>query len=486
MPSKLLLGNVMLSVFLYSGALFGWAPLQQILLSEHNGRGQFDNLCLTNTTKFPCTEQSARLNLVYTLGTFTLSLVSLPGGWFLDTYGVRATVFLSGLFTISGFVLFGFSDSDSFDGFIYGAVLIATGGFLVMVSAFPASFLFPKWQTVILAAVSCLFDASSLTFAVFAPLIQYVKREQLFLYYACFAALVYASLIFQWSLVSNEDDNKNQNNNSEVDHEKQLEDSLMERSEEEEDPQVDHSPMWDLTVSQQLRSFEFFFIAAFCSVQQLRANTYIGLNDDILIEMGDKDGHYINIFSYALPAGIVFIPLIDFAVTKLGLVGALHSTNLLGVLYGSLVLIKSLPLQLVTFLAFTGYRAFLYSVMSAFNAKIFGLRTLGRLTGFVFTSSAIFQLLQYPIALVGHKYPFWTQLGLVLSSFFVIPLVLFFQCKNNAMNISSSIINTNVHSPLISPKSPTLSSSASTRKLERGSTFLRSPSKNTSKKYLRT
>jgi len=144
---KLLLVNVLLSVFLYSGMLFGWAPLQKLLLSEHNGFGQFDELCQNqphlNTTRKPCPAQLNQLNLVYTLGTFTLSLVSLPGGWFLDTYGVRATVFLSGIFQISGMLLFGFSDSVTFNWFIPGAIAMAAGGFLIMVASFPVSFLFP-------------------------------------------------------------------------------------------------------------------------------------------------------------------------------------------------------------------------------------------------------------------------------------------------------------------------------------------------------
>ena len=516
----------MLSVFLYSGALFGWAPLQQILLSEHDGRGQFDTLCQfkANTTNTePCQSQLERLNLIYTLGTFTLSLVSLPGGWFLDTYGVRATVSLSGAFTVGGFVLFGISDSDSFDAFIPGAVLIATGGFLIMVSAFPVSFLFPKWQTIILAAVSCLFDASSLTFALFAPLMQYVSRKRLFLYYAGVAVVVYACLIFQWGLGSKEskhgaDQDTEEHHNTGEDNEKPLVqnngliDEHLEREEEENNGLIDEhlereeeedkeatnmlnasSRMWDLTVFQQLQSFEYIFIVVFCSIQQLRANTYIGLNDEVLIRMGDTNGHYINIFSYALPCGIVFIPIIDVAVTRLGLVGALHATNLLGVLYGTLVLINSLPVQLGTFLAFTGYRAFLYSVMSTFNAHIFGLRTLGRITGFVFTSSAVFQLLQYPLVSsidsVFHKNPFWPQVGLVSLSGVIIPFVFYFQCRKSRRRRNSGGIQSNsadVHSPLVTHVSPDgsnyrISSSESNmrKNMHRSSSFLRSPSKHT-------
>jgi hypothetical protein len=174
-------------------------------------------------------------------------------------------------------------------------------------------------------------------------------------------------------------------------------------------------------------------------------------------------------------------------------VGALHATNLLGVLYGTLVLINSLPVQLGTFLAFTGYRAFLYSVMSTFNAHIFGLRTLGRITGFVFTSSAVFQLLQYPLVSsidsVFHKNPFWPQVGLVSLSGVIIPFVFYFQCRKSRRRRNSGGIQSNsadVHSPLVTHVSPdgsnyriSSSESNSRKNMHRSSSFLRSPSKHT-------
>ena len=376
-----------------------------------------------------------------------------------------------------------------------------------MVSAFPVSFLFPKWQTLILAAVSCLFDASSATFAVFAPVIHlnYVSRQHLFLYYAGGAVVVYFFLVLQWSFVPT-DSNSNDTPSIEADtldderplvHTNTI-DSQLEADQEEDDSGEDshHSPMWDLSVFQQLHSFEYFFAVAFCSIQQLRANTYIGLNDEVLKRMGDVDGQYINIFSYALPSGVVFIPIIGFAVDRLGLVGALHATNALGVVYGTLVLVDHLPVQLGTFLAFTGYRAFLYSVMSTFNAQVFGFKTLGRITGFVFTSSAIFQLLQYPIVdsidTIFHNDPFWPQVFLVSLSGIIIPLVIYFQCRSRGKSerSGSSIVNgahSDLHSPLVSSLSPRgksgshrkNSSQSSTRSLRRSSSFLRSPSKHT-------
>ena len=48
----------------------------------------------------------------------------------------------------------------------------------------------------------------------------------------------------------------------------------------------------------------------------------------------------------------------------------------------------------MNFLAFAGFRAFLYGVVSAYIAQTFGLRTLGRVTGCVFTCGALVNLAQ--------------------------------------------------------------------------------------------
>ena len=53
--------------------------------------------------------------------------------------------------------------------------------------------------------------------------------------------------------------------------------------------------------------------------------------------------------------------------------------------------------QVVNFLAFAAFRAYLYGVMSAYIAQTFGLRTLGRITGCVFTFGAVVNVVQAPI-----------------------------------------------------------------------------------------
>ena len=138
----------------------------------------------------------------------------------------------------------------------------------------------------------------------------------------------------------------------------------------------------------------------------LKANTYLGGVVGLLDSYGDKElGHYYSkVFSFVLPAGIVCVPFIDKSINSFGLVGSLTLTTLIGLVFSGLAIIPVLKWQIGTFAAFTIFRAFLYAVMSTFNAQIFGLETLGRITGVVFTSSSVMGLLQYPLIDITNSY----------------------------------------------------------------------------------
>eukprot|EP00035_Acanthoeca_spectabilis_P039819 m.65318 g.65318 ORF g.65318 m.65318 type:complete len:498 (+) comp9752_c0_seq2:643-2136(+) len=420
--------TALLSVFFFSGILLGWAPFMHALLEE----GQFEELChdVENITRpadklGKCDAQLNELNLIFTLGSATISASSLPCGIFLDTYGPRAAVFVSLLFELSGLVLLAFADSRSFDVFVPGVLGIAVGGLMIMISAFPISFRFPKHQSTILATISCLFDASSLIFAVFDYVQQFFTRKQLMLGYAVFCAVLYCLVLLFWSITGFTPPGEEQTGRVDPDDDDQLIDgvwtgSIQERKQLQlvvgsEGP-VDNPPQGtaannegeaahghDLTqkgIWTQVMSFEFMFLIAFGSIQMLRANAYIGFNDELLARYGDDvscHGWYTSLFGWILPASIVFIPLIDGCICYFGLGGTLHITNVFGAIYGGLVLIPSLKVQLGTFAVFVCFRAFLYATMSTYTAEIFGLATLGRITGSLFTASAVFVLLQYPL-----------------------------------------------------------------------------------------
>ena len=104
----------LVSVLLFSGIIFGWAPLELLLLQE----GQYSELCTAaNTTPTSngddtCPDQMNRLNAMFTLAQFWLSFASLPVGFLLDMAPKPLHFATAGVLEISGLILMAFSNSN--------------------------------------------------------------------------------------------------------------------------------------------------------------------------------------------------------------------------------------------------------------------------------------------------------------------------------------------------------------------------------------
>ena len=70
------------SILLFSGIVFGWTALQNILLRE----GFYSGLCAVGQP-LPCDAQSTALNRAFTFASTAVSLVALPCGMLLDRFG---------------------------------------------------------------------------------------------------------------------------------------------------------------------------------------------------------------------------------------------------------------------------------------------------------------------------------------------------------------------------------------------------------------
>ena len=88
-------GLAMTACFLFSGILFGWAPLKMILIRE----GQFRGTCAYNDPD-PCSNQLVEFNFIFTIAQFCLNLASLPVGFFLDYASKILHFTLAGLLTV--------------------------------------------------------------------------------------------------------------------------------------------------------------------------------------------------------------------------------------------------------------------------------------------------------------------------------------------------------------------------------------------------
>jgi MFS transporter, LAT3 family, solute carrier family 43, member 3 len=404
---------VLLSDLLFTGLIFGWAPLLLMLQDEQ----QYGELCEATGKAAPCVDQENKLNLMFAAASVAANIGALPIGMFLDYCGPKVAITLAALLEISGLVLMALADSQQFDVFVPAYVLLAFGGSVTMMCSFPASFLIMKYQTAILAAISCLFDGSSAVFLVLYSIRSNygVERRDLFLMLAVGATCVYLVLIALWHV---------------------NEKALLEDDEDLVQPEEERHllPVFDriesdeynatsdvrrvqrrktqglLLVDQPFRkqvfTSEYGFILTFAVVQVLRANVFIGTTNKLLENYGDQAFGflYTKIFSFVLPLGFLFVPGIDYVVEKKGLSVSLVVTNSLGVVYNAMLLVPSLTLQCLTFFVFTGFRAFLYAVMSAFTAKTFGLKNLGTLSGLMFTMCSLVSLLEYPAVTLSNTY----------------------------------------------------------------------------------
>jgi len=154
------------------------------------------------------------------------------------------------------------------------------------------------------------------------------------------------------------------------------------------------------SVWKQLTGLEFWFMLVCSAIGILRSNLFIAMMPLLLDNMGDHVGHgdaYKQLFNYVLTCGFVFIPLINYCAKLTGILNTLQVTNAIGIAAFGLGLAPLLPIQILTFVVFTGFRAFLYAIVSAYNLQVFGVGTFGKIQGLMFTVGAAVNLLQAPL-----------------------------------------------------------------------------------------
>lgn len=462
--------TVFASNILFTGLVFGWAPLLLMLQNEK----QYGELCENDTALihnsdsddlgFACAAQENKLNLIFVVASVIMSAVSLPIGIFMDYAGPMKAIALAAVVELSGLFLMAFADSQTFDIFIPAYTMLALGGIVTMMASYPASFVIVEYQTMILAGINCLFDGSSVVFLILYSMQSTfgTSRQQLFIGLAFLAGLIYLLLIALWylnekgiSLKRNASDSaivakeESQESRERLNPEAQVKTLSKECNGNAHDPFVDsvlldqlkHKldtlRLVDAPIRRQLKSMEFTFIMVFAMIQMLRATIYIGTTNKLLENYGDADHSFIytKVFSMVLPLGFLFVPAIDYIVERKGLMTALLVTIGLGVTFNVFSLIPSLPVQCFSFFFFTSFRAFLYAVMSVFMAKTFGVKNLGTLMGFIFSIGSVVGFLEYPAVLVSNKYlDGELTLMYVISLFLCVTLIPFVSYLRNCQH----------------------------------------------------
>lgn len=428
---------------LYAGVLFGWAPLQLLLIRD----GVFSDRCVDGFDSSggdSCSAQLERINLLYTIGSTASIVGSIFSGLILDTYGFTTNCALSGVFSFVGYLLLALSPSNSLPLLIVSVCFIGFGGIFAFFCVFGISSMVLKSNIpLVLTGANVFFDCSAVIPLLFYQLYEAeYSRKSIFLSYAALACVVYSLYLVVYyraysyrqlhqmdAPVSGDEDGSVESETSvrsvvigiEIPHKphrrdrsnsrvSELSDQPMHADVESIAEPVNTGPAIEDFVSLpwtvQIRSQYFLCMTSFCIVMMLRSNIYLGTVQILLEHYNDDEYNYLftQLFIAILPFGFVFIHLVDYLLKKYGFATFLNIVSLLGIAYGVIAVIPVLYLQVVTFVLYTAYRAFFYSVVATFNACVFGSKNAGRIHGFMFLLAGIVNIVQWPLMLLIFEY----------------------------------------------------------------------------------
>eukprot|EP00403_Amphidinium_massartii_P033817 CAMPEP_0178442418 /NCGR_PEP_ID=MMETSP0689_2-20121128/38140_1 /TAXON_ID=160604 /ORGANISM="Amphidinium massartii, Strain CS-259" /LENGTH=492 /DNA_ID=CAMNT_0020065935 /DNA_START=98 /DNA_END=1576 /DNA_ORIENTATION=+ len=381
----------LLSVFLFSGIVFGWAPLNSLLLSE---RTFYKDLCPDGAEE-ACDAQRSALNQAFTIASTAVSLVALPAGYFVDKKGPIWGVTVAGVLEVLGLVGIALCEkygSLHFDLFLYSFTLIAVGGAMTMFCGYTLPFVFPAYATLLVETTSCLFDGSCIIFTGFSVVYNLgISFSALWWGYAALAVVIYGLLIFAWLLCREE-----------LDAARAGPAEAGGEVEGPAEPRPSSDEISAMPLTKQMRTLEFVAIFLYATIQVTRSNLYLGTVDLYNETLEDKvhmsPATMTTLAGLIIPFGFIAVPAIEACVHHLGTINTVHVTTLIGLSYAVVQLwwINDVA-QLVGSGLFAVWRAFLFSIISAFVMQTFGPQTMGRIMGLCFLSAAIVNLAQAPL-----------------------------------------------------------------------------------------
>ena len=397
--------------------------------------GLFSELCASPDEW--CDAQQCALGAIFTWAAMAYSCSGIVVGSYIDYMGPAYGILFAAVTSIMGFYLFAGSWGWAPPWVILsGYCLIGVGGMAYFQCAFKAQYAFPlrhsetdviqgyQYQTLIIAGATTLGDASvlcwllmELTNSVFE-----VPLSTMFAYYSMFTVAISSVLFTLWRYCETDicgdvvDSSEACDDASAVAMPYGSTSPLMpaaqgEKAEASHASEVSYVNLSERTVLQQLRSWEFVFLAAFASVHTTRSNLYLGLLGNFYgsaqfgFVSSDLVASYVNITSALVPLGCLCAPLVDFFIRTLGYGWTAQTIAIIGAAQSLIMLSPIMPLQLLAASLFVVYRANVFAFPPAFAGHAFGPRTVGRLTGIMFTLTAPVQFVLTP------------ALGLTLTSF---------------------------------------------------------------------
>ena len=167
------------------GVFYGWTSISgTLLMSSDGGPGLKIN----------------KIQYIYVAASFFNSMGPLCLGIILDSYGPRVCSITSILLIVIGFLLFSFSNEDTFPMFVPAMCLIAFGGPGAQSAIIHLSNLFPKFKATMTAIITGCFQLSFIIFFIFDELWLTFNWSytQLFQFYSVICLMNLVISVFIW------------------------------------------------------------------------------------------------------------------------------------------------------------------------------------------------------------------------------------------------------------------------------------------------
>eukprot|EP00667_Euglena_gracilis_P009135 EG_transcript_9274 len=389
---------------LMTGAFYGWAPLQLMLIRD----GEYFATCHTER-QYPmqdCPPQLERLGLLFTTYVVAKSSATCGFGVLVDLCGAHPVMVAAGVLQVAGLLGVAFSDSDAIDLFLPSMAVLGLGNSAFCMSSFSAATFIPEKLALLVTGLNVMFDASG-SLPSFMNVLNAtlgVRRSTLLCAFACAVGAGWMGLLFFWRFeepTTSAETSPQPGDPGEAEgavdvnppppteaYKVPLAASLLQAE-----------PFWA-----QVTSLPYVGIFIFTFVSAAHSSTYLGITRDWLEYLGDHSQLYSTAFGFSLAASIPIIPIVPYALRRLGYSVMLHLVNVMGMVVAALSAIQSLPMQVPAFLLFVVYRAFLYSTVTAFVAETFGAKSIGRLTGLIWTAFGLCFPAQYLVVWSAQRF----------------------------------------------------------------------------------
>lgn len=429
-----LVGITAIVTIFYTGAFFGWGPMQ-LLLEED---GAFEDACLEDEP-LPCPAQTSKLLNVQFFAQFAL-MISPIFGILVDAYGPFCMMSLSAVFMVSGLGSLALAVAQDIDVLLYPAFLFVG---LTTVSShqniMQAGMLFHgKMQQRVISVMNSLFDAGALTYlglwAIQNP--TDISLELLVGVYLVAGVCVFGSSLYLWHIVVPAEETKAPSKANEVSTKllaveeevdeaegtgaaatRRVESSPLEsedpgdhsvpQSKEKEDKSEDRKVnenyvlISERPLLKQLLSKQFILLLAFFAFHSAHNVFMLTTARDFLAYLGDDEtgNRYLSIFVLMTPVSILGLPFMDYILNRYGYHMGLQSINILAIAYGLVkVCSDSLQVQVFGFLLFSMFRCFMFTITFSFLPTFMAGKVVGRAAGIMVLSQGITSLVNIPLA----------------------------------------------------------------------------------------